>query len=167
MPTARAASTNGISRSDSVLERMTRATFGTSGMAMAMMVLVSDGPSEAAMTSAITSSGSDCMMSIRRWTRRSNQPPKKPDIRPMLHADEAAEHGGADADGQRDARAVDDAAEHVAAHEVGAQHSAGRPAAPASCAGWWWSDRSVVSASAKSAVATKTSMMTAPIAPSG
>ena len=44
MPTARAASTNGISRSDSVLERMTRATLGTSGMAMAMMVLVSDGP---------------------------------------------------------------------------------------------------------------------------
>ena len=76
MPTARAASTNGISRSDSVLERMMRATLGTSGMAMAMMVLASDGPSEAAITSAITSSGSDCMMSIRRCTSRSNQPPK-------------------------------------------------------------------------------------------
>jgi hypothetical protein len=76
MPTARAASTNGISRSDSVLERMTRATLGTRGMAMAMMVLVSEGPSEAAMTSAITSSGSDCRMSMRRCTVRSSQPPK-------------------------------------------------------------------------------------------
>ena len=40
MPMALAASTNGSSRSDSTLERMTRATFGISGMAMAMMVLV-------------------------------------------------------------------------------------------------------------------------------
>ena len=137
MPMARAASTNGISRSDSVLERMTRATLGTSGMAMAMMVLVSEGPSEAAITSAITSSGSDCMMSIRRCTSRSNQPPKKPDIRPMVDADQAAEHGGADADGQRDARAVDDAAEHVAAHEVGAQHVLAAGRAPARRARWW------------------------------
>ena len=61
-----------------------RATLGTSGMAIAMMVLVSEGPSEAAITSAITSSGSDCMMSIRRCTIRSNQPPKKPDMRPTV-----------------------------------------------------------------------------------
>ena len=60
-----------------------RATVGTSGMAMAMMVLGSDGPSEAAITRAITSSGSDCMMSSTRCTSRSNQPPKKPDIRPI------------------------------------------------------------------------------------
>src|SRR5262245_10069972 len=39
---------------------------------------------EAAITSAITSSGRDCMMSIRRWTSRSNQPPKKPDMSPMV-----------------------------------------------------------------------------------
>ena len=84
MPMARAASTNGISRSDKVLERMMRATLGTSGMAMAMMVLVSEGPSEAAITNAITSSGRDCMMSIRRCTSRSIQPPKKPDISPMV-----------------------------------------------------------------------------------
>ena len=36
------------------------------------------------MTSAITSSGRDCMMSIRRCTSRSNQPPKKPDISPIV-----------------------------------------------------------------------------------
>ena len=43
---------------------------------MAMMVLVSDGPSEAAISSAITSSGSDCMMSMKRCVMRSSQPPK-------------------------------------------------------------------------------------------
>src|SRR3954466_705379 len=42
MPTARAASTNGISRSVSVFERMMRATFGTSGMATAIIVLGSE-----------------------------------------------------------------------------------------------------------------------------
>ncbi len=80
--TARAASTNGISRSASVLERMMRATLGTRGMAMAMIVLPSEGPSEAAITSAITSSGNACMMSISRCTMRSTQPPKKPDMSP-------------------------------------------------------------------------------------
>ena len=55
---------------------MTRATVGTSGIAIAMIVFCSDGPSAAAITSAITSSGSDCMMSMKRCTIRSNQPPK-------------------------------------------------------------------------------------------
>src|SRR6185437_13244887 len=58
MPTARAASTKGNSRSARVLARMTRAICGMSGMAMAIMVLRSDGPSEAAITSASTKSGS-------------------------------------------------------------------------------------------------------------
>ena len=43
---------------------------------MAMMVLPIDGPSAADITSAITSSGSDCSMSMNRWTMRSSQPPK-------------------------------------------------------------------------------------------
>ena len=124
MPMARAASTNGISRNDRVLERMTRATLGTSGMAMAMMVLGSDGPSEAAMTSAMTSSGSDCMMSIRRCTRRSNQPPKKPDISPMATPIRQPSAVAPTRDHQRDARAIDDAAEDVAAHEVGTEQMA-------------------------------------------
>ena len=41
-----------LASSESVLERTTRATVGTSGMAMAMMVFRSDGPSEAAMMMA-------------------------------------------------------------------------------------------------------------------
>ena len=83
MPMARAASTKGCSRSDRVLDRTTRATLGTSGIAIAMMVFSRVGPSDAAMTSAITRSGSDCMTSISRWVARSSQPPTKPDIRPM------------------------------------------------------------------------------------
>jgi hypothetical protein len=75
MPTAREASMNGNSRSDSVLERTTRAMLGISAIEIAMMVLGSDGPSDAAITSAITSSGSDCRMSMRRCAMRSNQPP--------------------------------------------------------------------------------------------
>jgi hypothetical protein len=58
------------------LERITRATLGISGIAIAMIVFESDGPSAAVITSAITSSGSDCIMSISRCTRRSYQPPK-------------------------------------------------------------------------------------------
>ena len=41
---------------------------------------------------------------------------------PDRDADQAAERGRADADRERDARAVDDAAPHVAAHEVGAEN---------------------------------------------
>ena len=67
---------NGISFKASVLDRTMREMLGTSGMAMAMMVLRSDGPSAAAITSAVTSSGSDCIMSIKRWMMRSTQPPK-------------------------------------------------------------------------------------------
>ena len=55
---------------------MTRATFGISGIAMAMIVFCNDGPREAVMTSAMTSSGSDCMTSATRCTSRSNQPPR-------------------------------------------------------------------------------------------
>jgi len=79
IPCAFAASTNGISRKASVLARMTRATCGMTGIDMAMIVFSRDGPSEAAITSAITSSGNACMMSIMRWVTRSNQPRRKPD----------------------------------------------------------------------------------------
>src|SRR5947209_11749174 len=76
MPIARAASTKGSSRSASVFERMTRATDGISGMAIAMIVFRSDGPGAAAITSASTSKGSACRMSITRCARRSTQPPR-------------------------------------------------------------------------------------------
>ncbi len=76
MPTAFAASTIAISRNASVLERITRAEYGTSGMEMAMIVVCRDGPSEADITKASTSSGSACMMSVTRCVSRSTQPPR-------------------------------------------------------------------------------------------
>ena len=74
MPIDLAASTNGSSRSASVLARMTRATVGISGTAIARITLGSDGPSAAVITSASTNSGSACSMSMRRWNTRSTQP---------------------------------------------------------------------------------------------
>ena len=43
-------------------------------MAIAMITFGSDGPSAAVITSASTSSGSDCRMSVMRWNMRSTQP---------------------------------------------------------------------------------------------
>ena len=128
MPVALAASTNGISRNDSTLERMTRATLGISGMAMAMMVLVSDGPSEAVITSAMTSSGSDCMISVEAL---HDQVEPAADIargEAEQRRRSRCPAGGAERDGEGDARAVDHAAENVAAHRVGAEQmdAAGR-----------------------------------------
>ena len=57
MPIDLAASTNGSSRSASVLARITRATVGIRGIAIAMITFGSDGPSAAVITSASTSSG--------------------------------------------------------------------------------------------------------------
>jgi len=74
MPIDLAASINGSSRSASVLARITRATIGTSGIAMAMMTFGSEGPSAAVITSASTKSGSACKTSVTRWNTRSTQP---------------------------------------------------------------------------------------------
>ena len=74
MPIDLAASTNGSSRSASVLARITRETVGISGIAIAMMTFGSDGPSAAVITSASTNSGSACRMSVMRWNTRSTQP---------------------------------------------------------------------------------------------
>ena len=74
-PTARAASTYCISRIDSTLARMTRAALGMIGIEIASTTFGIDGPSAADMTSASTSSGSPCRMSITRWVMRSVLPP--------------------------------------------------------------------------------------------
>src|SRR6267142_1252297 len=74
MPIDFAASTNGCSRSASVLARITRATVGISGIAIARITFGSDGPSAAVITSASTRSGRACRMSVTRWNRRSTQP---------------------------------------------------------------------------------------------
>src|SRR5215213_6831305 len=74
MPIDLAASTNGSSRSASVLARITRATVGISGIAMAMITFGSEGPSAAVITSASTSKGRACRISVMRWNTRSTQP---------------------------------------------------------------------------------------------
>src|SRR6185369_7346107 len=74
-PSARAASMYCISRIDSTLARMMRAARGTIGMEMAMITFGIEGPSEADITSASTSSGSPCRMSSSRWATRSVLPP--------------------------------------------------------------------------------------------
>src|SRR3984893_8717748 len=74
MPIDFAASTNGNSRSASVLARMTRATVGIRGIAIARITFGSDGPSAAVITSASTNSGKACKISVMRWNTRSTQP---------------------------------------------------------------------------------------------
>src|SRR6185295_14023873 len=65
-PSARAASMYCISRIDSTLARITREARGTIGLEIAMMTFWIDGPSEADITRASTSSGNPCRMSSRR-----------------------------------------------------------------------------------------------------
>ena len=74
MPIDLAASINGSSRSARVLARITRATMGMSGMAIAMITFGSDGPKAAVITSARTNSGKACRISVIRWNTRSTQP---------------------------------------------------------------------------------------------
>ncbi len=76
MPIAFADSTKGCSRRDSVVERTTRAEEGIRAIEIAMIVFLSDGPSEAVISNAMTSKGNDCRMSIRRWAAKSIQPPR-------------------------------------------------------------------------------------------
>ena len=66
IPTERAASTNGISRNDRTFDRITRATCGTNGIEIAMIVFSREGPKDAAITSAITRRGRACIISIIR-----------------------------------------------------------------------------------------------------
>ena len=86
-----------------------------------MIVLCSDGPSAAAMMIASTSSGRACIISSTRCVTRSNQPSRYPDNRPTMTPMPLPSAIAPSATGERDARAVDDAAVHVAAHEIGAE----------------------------------------------
>ena len=160
-PSARAASMYCISRMDSTLARMTRAARGTMGIEIAMITLGTDGPSDADITSASTSSGSPCRMSITRWATRSILPPAYAGQQADDAAEHRAEQRGAEADDQRDAGAVHDARVDVAAEVVGAEPVRRRSAWPASRRPRWRSGRGSASTSAKTAVRTMTSMRSA------
>ena len=98
-----------------------RATLGTSGMAMAMMVLVSEGPERR---------GHDQRHHQQRQRLHDVDQALHDEIEPAAeearheahhHADQAPERCRTEPHRQRDARAVDDAREHIAAHEIGAE----------------------------------------------
>ena len=96
-PSARAASTYCISRIDSTLARMTRAARGTIGIEIAMITLGIDGPSAADITSASTSSGSPCRMSMQPL---GDQIGLAADVAGQ-EPDDAAEHGAQQRRGRR------------------------------------------------------------------
>ena len=75
-PNARAASTNGISRSASALLRRTKAHRGTMGTVMAKMTFVIPEPSNETTTRAKMINGNDKSRSMKRWSTRSILPPK-------------------------------------------------------------------------------------------
>ena len=166
MPIDLAASTNGSSRSASVLARITRATVGISGIAIAMIMLGSDGPSAAVMTSASTSSGRACSISVTRWNTRSTQPEQITGHQADHDADRRAERGRADADGERDARAVDDPAPDVAAERIGSEPVL-RASGSASAMRGIDAERIVTADDVgEAAASTNSSMMHRPMAPS-
>ena len=120
-PRPRAASTYCISFSDSTTERMTRPPNGMRVMAIATITVQVPAPSAMAMAMARIRSGNDCMNSMSRWLMRSKRPPKKPQARPHKRAERRAEQHGGERHHQRCAAAVDDPAQRVAAHLVGAE----------------------------------------------
>ena len=78
-----------------------------------------------------------------------------------------AEHHRADRHLERDARAIDDAAVHVAAHEVGAEPVRSQPGFASESAALVDSGSYIVMYGAKAAANTNITIITAPAAPSG
>ena len=167
MPIACAASTNGSSRSASVLARMTRATYGISGMAIAMIVFVERGP-ERGRHHQRQNQQRQRLQNIDDALRDEIDPAAEiAGSRPITTPSDAAEQRRADADRERDARAVDDAAVDVAAHEIGSPANARRSAAPSDSARVGRQRIVDGDETANNAAKTNTAMMIAPAAPSG
>ena len=75
-PIARAASTNMLSRRLMTVERTTRATTGTLTMESEAITFATEGPSTAMNDSARNSAGMARMMSMKRCSVLSTQPPR-------------------------------------------------------------------------------------------
>ena len=75
-PEARAASTYGISRTDSATERMTRPPKGMRVMAIATITARSPVPIAMEIAMARMRSGNAWRISITRWLIRSKRPPR-------------------------------------------------------------------------------------------
>ena len=85
------------------------------------MVCSRPGPSAAAMVMARMMIGNAMTMSVQRMSRSSTQPAPKPAMAPMKPPIASDDGDHAEADRQRDASAVQHAAEDVAAERVGAE----------------------------------------------
>ena len=120
-PLARPASTNGISRTVSATERMTRPPKGMRVMAMATMTAGSPVPMAMEMAMARMRSGKDWRISMMRWLTRSKRPPEVAAGHAPQRADRRPEQHRGEGDEQRGAGAVDHAAQGVAPDLVGAE----------------------------------------------
>ena len=83
-PSARADSTNGKPITSRTAPRTTRANAGAITMPIAIIAFLRFGPSRPAITIASTSPGSANMISTKRISTLSSQPPKKPANRPSM-----------------------------------------------------------------------------------
>jgi hypothetical protein len=93
-PSARAASTYGISRIASALDRTIRAASGMKGMQIATITWRISDPKTATTVSAMIIVGKAISTSITRWMNRSTLPPRKalvtPRMRPVVAPVKAA-----------------------------------------------------------------------------
>ena len=83
-PTARAASTKSLSRCASTEPRSKRVKIGMLTIPIAIMTWRRPGPSRATIPIAIRKPGIASMMSTRRISVPSTQPPRKPEIAPSV-----------------------------------------------------------------------------------
>ena len=125
-PSARAAVTKSRSAIDSVSARTTRAICVHETRPITSSTLSRLGRSTATNAIASSNAGSVSITSVKRIRTKSAAPPKKPETEPDRHPDRHRDHHRGDADDERDARAPDDAREHVAAQLVGAERKGGR-----------------------------------------
>ena len=88
-PTERAASTKSFSRWESTEPRRRRVKIGTLTMPIAIITETSPGPSSATIPIAIRNPGIASMMSTKRISTPSTQPPKKPAIDPRTMPSES------------------------------------------------------------------------------
>ena len=122
---ARAASMKSFSRSAITSARTTRVYRSQPVRPSTTMMVTRLGPSAATNASASRICGNDSVTSTTVTMTVSTLPPTNPLTSPSGHADEQAHDHGRDADQQRDARAVDDPAEDVAADLVRAERIGG------------------------------------------
>ena len=101
--------------------RTTRAGLVQAPRPMARTTLPSDGPSTRISARARTKLGTVCTASVSRISASSTQPPRKPAVVPTEQADADRHRRRRGADQQRDAGAVEQLGQHVAAEPVGAQ----------------------------------------------